>query len=93
MSWMTRSLFTCQDMSRLLSDAMDQSLPWHVRLRMRGHLRICALCRRYEQQLTLIRTVLRKNGATLTDENRPTPPSLTPEAKARIQQALDSRRP
>lgn len=93
MSWMTRSLYTCQDMSRLLSDVMDQSLPWHVRLRMRAHLHICALCRRYEQQLTLIRAVLRKNSATLNDKDRPTPSSLSPEAKARIQQALDSRRP
>lgn len=93
MSWITRSLFTCQDMSRLLSDAMDQSLPWHVRLRMRAHLHICALCRRYERQLTLIRAVLRKNSATLSDEDGPTTPGLTPEAKARIQQALDSRRP
>jgi len=92
MSWITRSIFTCQNMSRLLSDAMDQSLPWHVRLRMRAHLRICAICRRYKQQLTLIRSAVRKNSATLKDEDRLTTPGLTPEAKARIQQALDSHR-
>mgnify|MGYP003439061459 FL=1 len=85
-------LFTCQDMSHLLSDGMDRTLPFHTRLRMRFHLLICVLCRRYKQQLALIRNVLRKNGTTLNDDTRAHAPGLTPEAKARIQRALDSRR-
>ncbi|MCS6288095.1 MAG: zf-HC2 domain-containing protein [Nitrospira sp.] len=85
-------LFTCRDMSHLLSDGMDRTLPFHTRLRMRLHLLICVLCRRYKQQLALIRNVLRKNGTTLIDDTRANAPGLAPEAKARIQRALDSRR-
>jgi len=89
---LSRLMFTCQDMSRLLSDAMDRTLPLHMRVRMRAHLWICALCQRYKQQLTLLRDVLRKNGTTLSDGGGAENPRLSPEAKARIQRALDSRR-
>lgn len=92
MSWLSHILFTCKDMSRLLSDAMDQSLPWQTRLRMRAHLQICALCRRYQQQLTLLREVLRKRNTMLHDNADIDAPSLSAEAKSRIQRALDSHR-
>ena len=92
MNWFSHITYTCKDMSQLLSDAMDRSLPWHMRLRMRTHLHICALCQRYKQQLTLMRAVLRKSGTKLNDEDRPNTPSLSPDTKARIQRALHSHR-
>lgn len=92
MSPLSRLMFTCHDMSRLLSDAMDRTLPLHTRLRMHAHLWICALCQRYKQQLTLLRDVLRKNGSKLADGGAAENTRLSPEAKARIQRALDSRR-
>lgn len=92
MNPLSRLMLTCQDMSRLLSDAMDRTLPLHVQVRMRMHLLICKLCRRYKQQLALIRDVLRIGGTTLSDRDHSEQPSLSPEAKARIQRALDSRR-
>ena len=92
MSTLSRFMFTCQDMSRLLSDSMDRTLPFHTRVRMFAHLWICTLCQRYKQQLTLLRDVLRNNGTKLSDGNGAEPPRLSPEAKARIQRALDSRR-
>lgn len=83
-------IYTCQDMSRLLSDAMDRRLPWHAHLRMHLHLRICLLCRQYQHQLTLLRDVLRKSGNQLTDAEHTPAPGLSPEAKARIQRAIES---
>lgn len=92
MSPLSRALYTCEEMSRLLSDAMDRPLPWHTRFRMRTHLLICVLCQRYKQHLALLRAVLRNRGTKLNDDDRPNTPSLSPEAKARIQRALDSHR-
>ncbi len=88
MSKLSKMMFTCQEMSRLLSDAMDRSLPFHVRARMRVHLWICVLCQRYKQQLTLLRAVLRTNGTKLSDGAEQ--PRLSPDAKARIKRTLDS---
>ncbi len=92
MSWFSRFLPTCHDMSRLISQSMDQSLPLSHRMRMCIHLWICGLCRRYQQQLALLRTVLRKGDWRLSEGNRPSQPGLPPDAKARIRQALDSHR-
>jgi hypothetical protein len=92
MSPLSRLMFTCHDMSRLLSDAMDRTLPLHTRVRMRAHLWICVLCQRYQQQLTILRDVLRKNGTKLNEGGGAETPRLSSEAKARIQRALDSRR-
>ena len=93
MNWLFRMLPTCSDMTRLLSDSMDRTLPLHMRMRMYLHLKLCVLCDEYKQQLALIRDVLRKGGAQLTDHSPAQKPRLSAEAKARIQRALDSHAP
>lgn len=92
MSWLFRMLPTCRDMTRLLSDSMDRTLPVHIRLRMVLHLRMCVLCERYKRQLGLLRDVLRKDGARLIEVDRPQKPRLSAEAKERIRRAIDSSR-
>lgn len=83
---------TCQEMTRLLSDAMDRSLPFHLRMRMRVHLLICTLCQQYQRQLRLIRHILRTHGERLEKTRQQQEPSLSPEAKQRLQQALEAPR-
>ena len=90
MTWPARILPTCEEMSGLISRSMDHTLPWHLRLRMRWHLRACLLCRRYRRQLSLLRTLLRTHGWRLTGSDEAQQPGLPPEAKARIQRAIDN---
>lgn len=92
MSWLFRMLPTCRDMTRLLSDSMDRALPFHVRMRMHLHLRMCVLCEGYKHQLGLIRDVLRKDGTRIMEADRPQKSCLSAEAKARIQRALNTHR-
>lgn len=79
---------TCQEMTRLLSDAMDRSLPFHLRIRMQVHLGMCTLCQRYQRQLKLIRGMLRHQGDQLNTAWNLREPSLSPEAKQRLRRAL-----
>lgn len=88
MSVIRRILPTCKEMTRLLSDAMDRTLPWHVRLRIRIHLLMCTLCERYKRQLLFIRDLLRKHGDRLDDVSGSHEASLSPEAKERLRRAL-----
>ena len=93
MSHPSRWLPTCRDMSRLLSDAMDTRLPWHLRARMYVHLRVCTLCEAYKQHLALLRSVLRHDRARqIVDEEASPRSGLSTEAKERIRRALDSSR-
>lgn len=92
MTVLSKMLPTCRDMARLLSEAMDRTLPWHVRVRMRLHLLMCVLCERYKQQLHFIREALRNDAGRLNLDADPQEPCLSDEAKARIRHALDSHR-
>lgn len=76
--------FTCHDMSRLSSQALDTTLPRVTRIRMRFHLLICRWCRRYRAQLAL----LRKSISRLGTEAPETGPGLPSEARDRIRKKL-----
>ena len=52
-------LFSCSDISRLVSDAMDRKLPFHRRLGIRFHLLMCRYCARYRKQLFQLRRLIR----------------------------------
>jgi hypothetical protein len=48
-------MLNCREATRLISQSMDARLPWHRRLAMRIHLLYCVWCRRYADQLQLLR--------------------------------------
>ena len=51
---------SCRDMSELATDYMEGALPWRRRLAAWRHLRICAMCRAYYDQLAKVRRLLRR---------------------------------
>ncbi len=58
-------IFSCKQISRLISESMDRRLPLSTRMGIRFHLMMCTLCRRYRKQLLFIRSLLQTNK---TDE-------------------------
>jgi len=81
-------MLSCKDVTRLISDSMDRSLPLGKRIGVRLHLMICRFCARYERQLLLIRDTVRRIA------DPPDPPAalpleaLSPEARERILRSL-----
>lgn len=49
---------TCLQASRLLSQQMEHSLPWRMRLRLRLHLIACDACMRVARQFEAMRLAL-----------------------------------
>ena len=82
-------MLTCKDASRLQSQSQDRPLHLGERLSLRLHLLICDNCRRFKQQLNLIRRACQKvnepDGMGVHGKGLP------PEAKARILKELASR--
>jgi predicted anti-sigma-YlaC factor YlaD len=76
--------FSCHDMSRLSSQALDSRLPWVTRARMSVHWLICKWCRRYRKQIALLRRACSSLGIAPPDSG----PALPPEARERIRQRL-----
>ena len=55
MHWM----FSCKDVSQLVSESMDRSLPFYQRVLIRMHLMMCKYCARFKNQLLTLRGACR----------------------------------
>jgi len=53
-------LLSCKDASRLASRSQDARLSAFERWKLEMHLKVCAHCTRFEQQLRLMREALRR---------------------------------
>ncbi len=85
-----RLIFPCTDVTRLVSESMDGTLPFFKRLRVRSHLYLCVWCRRFSEQLSFLRDALRRHPERLEHQDIPPPSGLSPEARHRLKQALSS---
>lgn len=85
MRLMARVMPSCKDISGLISQSLDHRLPLQKRLSIRLHVGMCGFCRRYEEQLHLLRHGFSCYG---NPEKNPVMKSLSPAAKARMESAL-----
>jgi predicted anti-sigma-YlaC factor YlaD len=83
--WNASAMFTCHDMTRLISQDQDGDLPWTTRWRMNLHFLLCTWCRRYRRQLALLR---RAFGRLPENESAQPNETLPADAKARLKQKL-----
>jgi len=74
--------FTCQEITRLVSESMDRTLPLIQKIKIRIHLGICKYCARFEKQVRFLRTICRKQ------EELPPETTLSAQARDRIRHAL-----
>jgi len=81
-------MLSCKDVTKLVSESMDRSLPLGKRIGVRLHLLICRFCERYRRQLLLLREAARHLALAGETPGEPLPESLSPEARDRIRRAL-----
>ncbi len=55
-------MLDCKEVSRLLSERLDQTLPPAERARMRLHLVMCETCRNVDEQMDFLRRAMRELG-------------------------------
>lgn len=82
-------MLTCKEASRLVSEGQERKLALRERLGLRLHLWMCARCRRFEQQIRLLRRSLRRMSIQAEVEAQEV--VLTPEARERIRKAIVER--
>ena len=81
-------MLSCKDVTQLLSESMDHSLPLVKRTGVRLHLLMCRFCARYERQLLLIRETVRRIVASEEKPGEPPGETLSEESKERIRKSL-----
>ena len=79
-------MLNCKQTSLLVSQSLDRRLTWRERMAVRMHLWICVYCRRFVQQLTLIRQQMARWQQQAAEQ-----PDiiLTQAARERISKQLD----
>jgi hypothetical protein len=87
MRLMVRVMPSCRDISQLISAGMDCNLPLRKRLSIRLHVSMCKFCRRYEKQLHLLHEGV---GHYADPDENEVEKSLSPEAKAKLEKALEN---
>ena len=81
-------MMKCEEAAIFVSESKDRRLPWHLKARLRFHLALCALCRRYERNLEMLSRISAAAGRMLELGQLPGGEPLPAEAKARIKQRL-----
>lgn len=81
-------MLTCRDVTRLISESMDRTLPLGKRIGIRLHLLLCRFCTRYERQLLLIRDTVRRIASDENEPVGPAPGTLSAEARERIRKSI-----
>jgi len=81
-------MLSCKNVTQLISESMDHSLPLGKRIGVRLHLLMCKFCARYERQLLLIRETVRQFVGTEDRPGEPPGETLSEEAKERIRKSL-----
>ena len=79
---------TCDVITQKISESMDHKISLKIRLKIRLHLMFCKLCRRYQRQLTTMHTLFELRLQGEAENNLPSSPTLTTEARERIKQNL-----
>ena len=79
-------MFQCKEVTRMISESMDKTLPLHHRIMIRMHLAMCRYCSRFKRQLLIIRAACRY----LTQPLEEIDPAVTlpMDARRRIKAAL-----
>ena len=78
-------MLSCKVASQLVSKSLDKPLNWQDRLALRFHLAICKRCKRFSQQLSKLRNML-KSMVAQTESDAAI--QLSVEAKQRITKIL-----
>ena len=82
MHWM----YSCKDVSELLSKSMDRSLPFYQRMLMQLHLLMCKYCSRVKEHFEALRTASRNEKLHGNDLDKSR--ALSHDGKERLKKFL-----
>lgn len=81
-------MLSCKEVSKLVSDSLEEQLPFRKRIGVRMHLMMCTMCRAYRKQLLLLRQILSGYNRWL-EERGSEQDRLPSEAAHRIKNTLE----
>ncbi len=80
-------MLSCKEVSKLVSDSLEERLPFPKRVGVRIHLMMCTMCRAYQKQLIFLRQILTGYNQWLAEDG-PAGSTLPSDTADRIKRAL-----
>ena len=79
-------MYSCKEVTQMVSESLDHKLPLIQRIGIRVHLLMCRFCSRYRKQLLILREAMRLQERYIED----TKPLMTlpTEARERIKRSF-----
>jgi hypothetical protein len=88
--WLLRRLPTCKKTVEVISQSLERPLSLRERVDLKLHLWICVWCLWYLEHLQIMRNTVRAKAAEDPDDDFPSTPFLSSEARERIKSQLSS---
>ena len=85
--WLARRLPTCKEVAPWMSEVLDSDLPLARRIKLKLHILICVWCKRYQEQLFLLRETT-QNLSKQVEAESVTTPALSADARQRMKALL-----
>lgn len=83
-------MFSCKEVTQMVSKSLDQAMPYHHQIFIRLHLLMCKFCYRFRKQLLVIRE--KSRFQEIHPEDLDPSVTLPPDACQRIKKSLDKHR-
>ena len=80
-------MLSCKEVSKLVSEGLDRDMTFRERMGVRLHLMMCRGCSRFLKQIRFLRKLAHSFRESAGDDTAF--PSLSPDARKRIQETLD----
>lgn len=86
-------MLSCKEITKLVSQSLDEPLPWRKRMEVWMHLNMCRLCSAFRRDQRELRERMTSERQGDAGQNADSQPGLSPEAKKRIKSVFDSQLP
>ena len=80
-------MLNCRETTQLISKSLDRHLTWRERFAVNLHLVICKYCKRFSQQIVVMRTALNRISQLIENDHNIQLPAAT---KTRIASSIES---
>ena len=88
--WLLRRLPTCKKTVEVISQSLERPLSLRERVDLKLHLWICVWCLWYLEHLQVMRNTMQAKAAADQDNDLPSGPVLSSEARERIKLQLNN---
>ncbi len=83
-----KSMFSCKEVSRIVSDSLDRKLSIWTRVRLWMHLGMCGVCARFRKTMIRVDKEVKLAAEETESVNAADSPTLSDQTRQKLQQAL-----